>query len=163
VRLDVAELVDAEAEGDPLWLRQILVNLVNNAIKYTPAGGSVTLTLTVDKGRKTDDGRTITSVGPTLNTQHPTPSPEARISVADTGPGIPAEHLPHLFDRFYRVDSGRSRDAGGVGLGLNIAKWAAEAHDGRIEVESKPGKGSVFSLVLPARAEIIAEAETAAR
>ena len=124
ITLDVSELEDAETSGDPLWLRQVLVNLLNNAVKYTPSGGTVILSLAVA-------------------------GEEARIAVADTGPGIPAEHLPHIFDRFYRVDSGRSRDAGGVGLGLNIAQWAAESHGGRIEVASEVGKGTIFTLILP--------------
>ena len=142
VTLDVAALDEASVSGDPLWLRQILVNLVNNAIKYTPAGGSVQLSLTTDH-------RSATSQ-----------APEARVSVSDTGPGIPAEHLPHLFNRFYRVDSGRSRDAGGVGLGLNIAKWAAESHGGRIEVASEPGRGSTFILVLPLEQPVARLAES---
>jgi Signal transduction histidine kinase len=73
----------------------------------------------------------------------------ALVHVTDTGPGIPAEHLSKIFDRFYRVDSGRSRDAGGVGLGLNIAQWAAHAHGGEITVESEVGKGTTFTLQLP--------------
>ena len=125
IELDVKRLDDAEVHGDSLWLRQITINLLNNAIKYTPTYGAITITL-----ESSDE--------------------EARLAIQDTGPGIPREHLPHIFDRFYRVDSGRSRDAGGVGLGLNIARWAAEAHDGRIEVESEAGKGSTFTLVLPA-------------
>jgi len=124
VALDMGSLEEARVEGDPLWLGQVLLNLVANAVKYTPEGGSVAISLAVEGG-------------------------EARVAVADTGPGIPAEHLPHLFDRFYRVDSGRSRDAGGVGLGLNIAKWAAEKHGGRIQVQSEVGRGSTFTLVLP--------------
>ena len=67
----------------------------------------------------------------------------------DTGPGIPEEHLPHIFDRFYRVDSGRSRDQGGSGLGLNIARWVAESHGGSIEVESEPGRFTEFCVRLP--------------
>jgi heavy metal sensor kinase len=124
IALDIAAMEEAEVAGDPLWLSQILSNLLNNAIKYTPDGGTVTLALKAVEQ-------------------------EARLSVADTGPGIPEEHLPRIFDRFYRVDSGRSRDAGGVGLGLNIAQWAAQAQGGRIEVESKVGKGTTFTLCLP--------------
>jgi heavy metal sensor kinase len=124
ITLDIATMDEAEVEGDPLWLGQILTNLLNNAIKYTPEGGTVTLSLEVI-------------------------DQEGRVAVTDTGPGIPAEHLPHIFDRFYRVDSGRSRDAGGVGLGLNIAQWAAQTQGGRIEVESEVGKGTTFTLCLP--------------
>jgi signal transduction histidine kinase len=73
----------------------------------------------------------------------------AVLKVRDTGPGIPAEHLPHIFDRFYRVDSGRSRDQGGSGLGLNIARWIAESHGGSLSVESVLGAGSTFVVRLP--------------
>jgi signal transduction histidine kinase len=76
---------------------------------------------------------------------------EALLRVRDTGPGIPAEHLPRIFERFYRVDRGRSRSMGGTGLGLSISRWIAEAHDGRVEVESQEGVGSTFTVVLPAR------------
>lgn len=142
ITLDIATLDEAEVDGDALWLHQILVNLLNNALKYTPEGGTVTLSLTTVGGQVAHDP---------LNTQTPEhrAAGEARLSVADTGPGIPAEHLPHIFDRFYRVDPGRSRDAGGVGLGLNITQWAAQAHGGRIEVESVVGQGATFTLCLP--------------
>ena len=69
--------------------------------------------------------------------------------VRDAGPGIPAVHRERIFDRFYRVDTGRARDAGGLGLGLAITRWAVEAHGGRIELESEEGKGSLFRIVLP--------------
>ncbi len=124
VALEIGEIAEASALGDALWLNQITTNLLNNAVKYTPAGGRVCLSVTA-----TDQ--------------------EALVSVADSGAGIAAKHLPHIFDRFYRVDSGRSRDAGGVGLGLNIAQWAADAHGGRIAVESELGKGTTFTLHLP--------------
>jgi len=75
----------------------------------------------------------------------------AVIRVWDTGPGIPAEHLPHIFDRFYRVDSGRSREQGGSGLGLNIARWVVESHGGTIGAESEPGKGATFTARIPVR------------
>ena len=133
ISLDIAAMEEAAVSGDGLWLGQIITNLVNNALKYTPEGGAVTISLTVEN-EPAEGGA---------------PTPMARVAIADTGPGIPAEHLPRIFDRFYRVDSGRSRDAGGVGLGLNIAQWAAESHGGRIEVQSEVGKGSVFSLLLP--------------
>jgi signal transduction histidine kinase len=144
VSVNVEEIQEAVVEGDPLWLGQIVSNLLNNAIKYTPAGGRVTITLTIHPIARSQSSNQQTS---NLNSQHPTLN--ALVSISDTGPGIPPEHLPHIFDRFYRVDSGRSRDAGGVGLGLNIAQWAAEAHGGRIEVSSHVGKGTTFTLWLP--------------
>jgi two-component system, OmpR family, sensor kinase len=113
----------ALVEGDPDRLKQLLLNLVENAIKYTPSG-EVRLSLL-----KQDD-----KVG---------------LRVSDTGMGIPAEDLPHIFERFYRVDKARSREKGGAGLGLSIADWIAQAHGGFIKVESQPGKGSTFTVWLP--------------
>ncbi|KEF34090.1 histidine kinase [Deinococcus sp. RL] len=111
-------------EGDPDRLKQVLINLVGNALK---AGAStVTLTSTAQDG-----GR------------------EVRLSVADDGPGIPPEHLSRLFDRFYRVEDSRSRDAGGAGLGLSIAKGIVDAHGGRIWLESEVGRGTVAHVQLP--------------
>jgi len=109
--------------GDADRLRQLLLNLVVNALKYTPAGGEVVL------GMRRSDGW-------------------AQISVQDTGVGIAPEDLPHIFERFYRADPSRGR-SGGSGLGLAIALWIAQAHGGRIEVESGLGKGSTFILWLP--------------
>ena len=103
---------------------------MDNAIKYTPSGGSVTLGLNGDEGK---------TGGATLH---------ARISVVDTGVGIPLPDQPHVFERFYRAD--RARQAGGTGLGLAIGKWIAEAHGGTITVESAPGNGSIFTVILPA-------------
>lgn len=148
VALEIGGLEEAEVAGDPLWLGQIATNLLNNAIKYTPEGGTVTLSLAIGDA----------DPNATPNVQRPTPdaqrlTPNACLSVSDTGPGIPAEHLPRIFDRFYRVDSGRSRDAGGVGLGLNIAQWAANAQGGHIDVESEVGKGTTFALCLPLAAD----------
>jgi heavy metal sensor kinase len=114
----------AQVLGDRERLRQIIVNLVDNAIKYTPNGGVVTLNLERSNGW-------------------------VKISVSDTGIGISPEHLPHLFDRFYRADRARSRDLGGSGLGLSIVQWIADAHNGRVTVESKPQAGSTFTLWLP--------------
>jgi two-component system phosphate regulon sensor histidine kinase PhoR len=74
---------------------------------------------------------------------------QVRVSVADEGPGIAAEHLPRLFERFYRVDKARSRQMGGTGLGLAIVKHIAQAHGGRAEVASEPGRGSTFTIILP--------------
>jgi two-component system, OmpR family, phosphate regulon sensor histidine kinase PhoR len=101
-------------------------NLVSNAIRYTPAGGTVTLAW-----RESEDG--------------------ARFSVEDTGIGIEAEHIPRLTERFYRVDRSRSRETGGTGLGLAIAKHALARHDATLEIESQPGKGSRFIARFPAR------------
>jgi two-component system phosphate regulon sensor histidine kinase PhoR len=102
-------------------------NLVDNAVKYTPSTGSVTLVWALDA-----DG-------------------SARFTVADTGPGIAPEHLPRLTERFYRVDPGRARDAGGTGLGLAIVKHVLQHHGGELEIESTPGRGSRFSCVFPPR------------
>ncbi len=111
--------------GDADRLRQLGVILLDNAVRYTQSG-VVTLRLT--------------------GAHH-----GAVLSVSDTGPGIAPEHLPHIFERFYRADPARSSDQGGSGLGLAIARWIAEAHGGRIEVTSAPGRGSTFSVRLPPR------------
>ncbi|MEA3333263.1 MAG: ATP-binding protein [Pseudomonadota bacterium] len=110
--------------GDQLRLRQLLVNLLTNAIRYTPAEGKINLAL-----RNVESG--------------------VEISVADTGIGIPAEDIPRIFDRFYRADKARSRQYGGSGLGLSIVKWIVNAHQGMIKVDSVVGEGSVFRVVLP--------------
>lgn len=110
--------------GDRDRLKQVLLNLVDNAIKYTPQGGKVTLSLAKDEAW-------------------------VKIAVQDTGIGIASENIPNLFDRFYRVDKARSRDAGGTGLGLAIAKSVVEAHNGKITVDSQMGKGSTFTVWLP--------------
>lgn len=111
--------------GDRDRLKQMLLNLVANGIAYTPAGGRVTLALAC--------------VGD-----------HARLTVSDTGPGIPPEELPHIFERFYRTDKSRKRtNGGGAGLGLSIAYWIARSHQGRIEVASEVGKGTTFSVWLP--------------
>lgn len=114
----------ARVLGDPDRLRQLLLNLAENGIKYTPHGGTVTLGLTREDGW-------------------------VRVDVSDTGIGIPAEDLPYIFERFYRVDKARSREKGGTGLGLSIAQWIAQAHGGRLEVRSEVGSGTTFSLRLP--------------
>ncbi|MBP7828751.1 MAG: PAS domain-containing protein [Kiritimatiellae bacterium] len=106
-------------------LEQAVINLLDNAIKYSPPGSPVLV-----EGRREGD--------------------EVVIRVSDRGPGIPAEHQPRLFERFYRVDKARSRQLGGTGLGLAIVKHIAQAHGGSVSVESAPGQGSVFSLRLPA-------------
>ncbi len=112
--------------GDGERLRQLMVILTDNAIAYTEAGGKVRLEVRGPSGGK------------------------ATVRVSDTGRGIPAEALPHIFNRFYRVDKARSREAGGTGLGLAIARWIAEAHGGSIHAESTPGKGTTMTVELPA-------------
>ena len=114
---------DLTVQGDPQRLRQLLANLVDNAIKYTLEDGTITLSLFRDDSW-------------------------ARLEVADSGIGITPEHLPHIFDRFYRVDKARSRGSGGTGLGLAIVKGIAEQHDGKVTVTSEPGKGSKFTVWL---------------
>jgi signal transduction histidine kinase len=125
VEVSVGNLEQAVFEGDRDRLKQLLLNLVVNALQFTQSGGRVVLSL-----RVIDDCLHIT--------------------VSDNGPGIPAQELPHIFDRFYRVEKSRSRSAlGGSGLGLSIAQWIAHSHGGRIEVASEPGKGTTFSVWLP--------------
>ncbi len=115
----------ARVMGDRDRLKQVLLNLTSNAIEYTPPGGTVTLGLAC--------------VGDW-----------ARVTVSDTGPGIPQDELPHIFERFYRVDRSRRRTGqGGAGLGLSIAYWITRSHDGRLEVASEVGKGTTFSVWLP--------------
>jgi two-component system phosphate regulon sensor histidine kinase PhoR len=111
-------------EGDPRALEHVLSNLVDNAIKYCPPGTQVR----VSAGRLDEE--------------------RIKLVVSDTGPGIPGEHLPRLFERFYRVDAGRSRDLGGTGLGLSIVKHMVEAMRGKVWVESEVGKGSTFTVSL---------------
>jgi two-component system OmpR family sensor kinase len=115
----------ARVRGDRDRLKQVLLNLVANALDHTPPGGSVTLSLACVQDR-------------------------ARIDIADTGHGIPKEELTHIFERFYRVDRSRKRkSSGGIGLGLSIAFWIVQSHGGRIEVDSEVGKGTTFSVWLP--------------
>jgi heavy metal sensor kinase len=115
-------------EGDRARLKQVIVNLLDNAIKYTPGGGHVSLSV------KREGGCAI-------------------LEVADDGIGIPAEALPHVFKRFYRVDGSRTRLQGGAGLGLSIVESICTAHAARVEVSSVPGKGSTFRMLAPLAAE----------
>jgi signal transduction histidine kinase len=135
VVLNLAESEDAEpitVDGDADRLKQLLLNLVDNSIKHTPSDGTVTLSLARMDGW-------------------------IRLTVTDTGSGIPPEDLPHIFDRFYRAEKSRWRRTSpnasspgvGVGLGLSIASWIAKAHGGHIEVQSEQGKGSAFHIWLP--------------
>jgi len=109
---------------DPTLIEQALVNLVDNAIKYSHPDGDVTVSCSVHGGRVV-------------------------LAVRDRGIGIEARHLPRLFERFYRVDKARSRKLGGTGLGLAIVKHIAQVHGGAVRVESTPGKGSLFVIELP--------------
>ncbi|EXJ24460.1 Phosphate regulon sensor protein PhoR (SphS) [Alkalibacterium sp. AK22] len=124
ISVDLIEPVPVELDIDRDQLKQITLNLVGNAIAYTPEGGDITVTLS-----KTDK--------------------EAILSVADNGVGIPKESQARVFERFYRVDKARSRNAGGTGLGLAIVKWLVENNDGQISLESEEHKGSTFTVWLP--------------
>lgn len=125
VKLIPVEIEDIEVTGFRLRLEQAILNLVANAIKFNRPGGEVRV-----RARKNADGRVA-------------------IEVADTGTGIPSQDLPRIFERFYRVDKGRSRQVGGTGLGLSIVKHVVERMNGNISVESQLGKGTTFTLTLP--------------
>jgi two-component system phosphate regulon sensor histidine kinase PhoR len=127
VTLEIEPGGPAVVAGDADGLLRLAANLIDNAVKYNRTGGRVTLRLTVAAG-------------------------QVQLEVADTGIGIPAAALPRLFERFYRVDKGRAREEGGTGLGLAIVKHVAQAHGGRVEVESEPGRGSRFRVLLPTTA-----------
>jgi heavy metal sensor kinase len=120
--------VDAQesmiVNGDKVKLRQLFINILENAVRYTPADGAVSVSLV-----KKDEN--------------------ALATISDTGIGIPPEHLPHIFERFYRVDKARSKADGGVGLGLAITQYITESHKGTIEVESQVGKGTTFYVTIP--------------
>jgi signal transduction histidine kinase len=137
IQIQVADELPT-VEADSQRIAQVVRNLLGNALRYTPSGG--TITISADLPEKQGNG------SPSLP-----PSPVwVRVTVADTGTGIPPEELPHIFDRFYRVDRSRTRASGGTGLGLAVARQLVEAHGGRIWAESQPGRGSAFSFTLPA-------------
>lgn len=115
---------DVAVIGDLARLRQIIVNVLGNAVRYTPSGGTVEVVLTTSTG-------------------------DAHLKIADTGIGIAPDDLPHIFDRFFRADKARTHVEGGTGLGLAIARWSAEAHGGRIEAASHLDVGSTFTVTLP--------------
>lgn len=110
--------------GDDMRLRELLLNLLDNAIKYSPRGGRVEMNLVKQNGA-------------------------ARLSISDHGIGMSREEQAHIFDRFYRTDAARAHTKKGTGLGLAICKWIVDAHHGTIDVQSEPGKGSVFTVILP--------------
>jgi len=124
-RIDIEGDEDAQVDGDPIFLRQALVNTIHNAVKYSPVGEIIEVRV-----GQANDGRIV-------------------IQIKDNGPGIPREDQPKIFDRFYRVDKARWRESGGAGLGLSIAKWAVEAHGGTITLESGLNHGSIFRIALP--------------
>lgn len=115
---------NAVIHGDPFLLEQLFINLIDNAIKYNVENGRIELRLSPIDGHM-------------------------KIEVSDTGIGIAREHLDRIFERFYVVDKGRSRELGGTGLGLSIVKHIVLAHNGRIDVQSEPGRGTTFTVVLP--------------
>jgi signal transduction histidine kinase len=130
IAVEIGPLVfSLTAQAEPALLRQALLNLIHNAIRYSPRETVIRLRL---RRRETGNYRA------------------AMVEVADEGPGIAPEHREKVFERFYRIDKARSREEGsGAGLGLAIARWAVERQGGRIELDSAPGGGSVFRVVLP--------------
>lgn len=124
LRLEVS--ADPVIRGDRVLLRQALVNIVHNAIKHTPVSGQITVRVQSDAEQN------------------------GIIEIEDSGPGVPVHELDKLFDRFYRVEEGRSRDSGGTGLGLAIARWNVEAHGGRITAANGASSGCLFRISLPA-------------
>ena len=120
----VTEVEVPSLRADPMAVRQIVTNLVENAIRHTPSGGTITVYTRSEHG-------------------------SVQLGVRDTGSGIPAEHLPRVFERFYRVDPARSRDAGGTGLGLAIVKHLVEAHGGTVSADSEPSGGTVVVASFP--------------
>lgn len=128
LEVSIGEVDQVVVDGDPDRLKQLLLNLASNAVKYTPDGGKVTMNLSKADGW-------------------------AHVQISDSGLGIPADDLPYIFDRFYRVDKARSRGQGGSGLGLSIAKWIAMSHGGDISVSSQVGEGSTFVISLPVLVE----------
>ena len=124
ISIVIAFLEQVEIDGDEVRLRQMVWNILHNGIKYTQSGGELKVSLLEESGF-------------------------ALLSIQDTGIGIPEKDLPFIFDRFYRVDKARSKDEGGSGLGLSICRHIAEAHKGKIKVESKPGLGTRFKIHIP--------------
>ncbi|MFW6161981.1 MAG: sensor histidine kinase, partial [Planctomycetota bacterium] len=122
--LDADPFPEILVDGDPMRLHELFANLLDNAVKYTPAGGRIAIACDLTER-------------------------EVHVHVSDTGVGVPEDEVDRIFDRFYRVDRSRSRHTGGSGLGLSIARWIAEAHRGRVEVQSAEGAGTTFTVILP--------------
>lgn len=133
--LEVAPFPEVAVNGDRVRLHELFANLLDNAVKYTPPGGRVTLGCVVVQE-------------------------DVRVAITDTGIGIPLDQQDKVFQRFYRVEGSRSRDTGGSGLGLSIARWIATAHGGRIELQSVPGAGSTFTVILPLPMALDSQAAT---
>ncbi|MBX7213937.1 MAG: HAMP domain-containing histidine kinase [Thermoflexales bacterium] len=140
VAVDVVGDGPFDVEGERDRLKQVLLNLVDNAIKYSPDGCAVGMTIATEAARSESPAREDAFIGERV----------VRVTVRDSGPGIPAEDLPHIFERFYRVDKSRSRARGGSGLGLSIAQTIVDAHGGRIQARSELGKGTEIDVLLPA-------------
>ena len=124
IQVTLRTTASAVVVGDELRLRELFLNLLDNAVKYSRPGGTVDIALTIEQG-------------------------EARVSVTDRGIGIAQEDQPRIFNRFYRTDDARAHTKKGTGLGLSICAWIAELHRGHIEVQSKVGEGSTFTVRLP--------------
>jgi len=124
LRLETAAEPSVYARGDAAWLERVILNLLDNAIKFTPNGGRIRLSVAAENGC-------------------------AKLQVTDEGIGIPAEALPHVFERFYRAEPSRSKRIPGAGLGLALVRWIVEKHHGRITAESAPGQGTRFTVWLP--------------
>jgi len=130
-------------DGDPIRLRQVLSNLADNALKFTPEGGTVTLRATETDlvgGEDGEMGMVLMAAG----------RPAVRIEVRDSGMGMKPDELPKIFDAFYQVDGSSTREHGGAGLGLSIVSRLVNAHEGEVRVESEPGVGTSFFVTLPA-------------
>lgn len=135
IRLRYTINAPATMIGDQTRLKQVFINLLDNAIAYTPDGGSIHVSMVTD-------------------------GMQAEVTVADTGIGIPPEDVPHVFERFYRSEEARTRNHEGTGLGLAIAQKVVQAHQGRIEVSSTPGKGTTFQVFLPLQGPLTGQGVT---